>query len=277
MSFRRYIIELRVHNRDIGHFDELCAGQPAAEDVYSRPSPPVSNSPIRFSPSPTPSPDHTQNNQILSRQTPSPAFPVLHPQLQGFVPLDNSRRQSPDISANTMTTTNDFNPQPNGRPYHTAPAGRQILAPANRGPVPRLSRSGTDRSYDAPADPPLSTNGSDTAHELQSSNMSHEDKTKRYSTGTSGTFGRWDAGLQSASGQEETQSPSNERNTVGGYCSVRRQLTCLGDAKPSSLGSSGGREPEHTQTSCISYGLFSCHCLLQNCFIPKPNFGLGVC
>jgi len=209
--------------RDIGYFDALCPGQlgPSTSSPSLRPtSTPSSPGQVHLTPSPNALPNGSSSN-IVSR--PPSSFPMPQPQIRGFVAREDLRRQSSGTSATTATTVNEFNPQPNGRPYSTFPASRQNLSFPNPNPAPRLSRTGTARSIGTSTYSGVQSSPSHSAqgHErVTQSDIGHDDRSNRYSTGTSATFGKWDNGLKIAMGQEDQLDAVSERSPVSKVSSL---------------------------------------------------------
>jgi len=249
-----------IQSRDIGYFDVLCPGQPEPSDSISPAKSSTSGPPqIRL----TPSPNMNGNppNNLVNQSTCYPSFPVPQPQVQGFA-LDGMRRRSSGTSATTMTTTGDYDPQPNGRPYSTVPASRQNLAFPNPHPAPHLSRSGTGRSIDISGYSTSMTSPSESAQEHErytQSDAGHGEGNKRNSTGTTATFGRWDQGLKLAMGQDDGLDAVTERSPVSlallavAYTDVR-----TGDTRQRYVGGSCSRGRGPLNTGNFSASLY-CH------------------
>ena len=180
---------------------------------------------VRLSPPPNALANGNSSNSAVNRLSSSS---VLQPQLRGFVAGNDMRRRSSGTSTATMTTTTDFSPPPNSRPYATAPVGRQNLAFPTPNPAPRLSRAETGRSVDTSLNSITRTSSSHSAQghgRVVQSDVGHEDVAKRFSTGTAATFGKWDIGLQSATGPEEHRDVFNSRSPVCGL--TLRRCACL--------------------------------------------------
>ncbi|WWD19518.1 hypothetical protein CI109_103979 [Kwoniella shandongensis] len=201
----RYIVGpfMRSHAqqavRDIGHVDALCPGIPNS----------TASSPGMFPTSnPVTPPLGQRTNGIVPRESyPNnnagyPPQSQYQPQIiQGFVPR-TERRQSFATTATTDTTTtatHEFGgagggPQRSlsGRGYNTMPNQRRDVA-AFPSPNPSRPRS----TETTPASPVDSLQERFTQSEI-GHGSGVEDYNKRYSTGTSATFGRWDKGLRSA-------------------------------------------------------------------------------
>jgi hypothetical protein len=201
------------HRRDIGHFDALCPGPPGGNvPSPGPPSRPDSSSPglvpnqiQRLTPSPG-LPNGAPSFPPGTQQW-SPSFPAAQQQpIQGFIPRDDSRRKSSGTSVTTTTTTTtapDFGPTANGRTFSTAPNRASVTFPSAN-PAGGLRRTASqaysiDTSLQSPS-LPVDSYPERMAH----SELGHgEERSTRYSSGTTATFGRWDMGLKSAMEEEE--------------------------------------------------------------------------
>ena len=197
---------------DIGYVEPLCPGAPrpapkSSPGIQSVSSIPTSSSSPRptssgqpsfltnFSPSPQPAyppgsaPPPIQADTMSytpTRFDPSrPATFAGHPTplIQGFTPSNNFQRQPSTGSTSTNTTTTTTTAA--GRPYSAAPIPNPTF------PVP--APSAFTPLKQEPTSSPLMSSGS---HDRSSD--SHDSRSKRYSTATAATFGRWDQDLHNA-------------------------------------------------------------------------------
>jgi hypothetical protein len=148
----------RANGSDIGHIDQLCGGPPRS----ARPQ-----------------------SSIFTVNTP-PLSANASPAPQGFVAPDPRR-----VSTSTITTVTtaeragDFSPTPSNRPYSTVPNRQTLTFPiAQPTPMP-LPGSPAPGSI------------SEFSHS-QMDATSETGHTNRYSTMTTGTFGKWDQTLRSS-------------------------------------------------------------------------------
>lgn len=205
--------------RDIGYVESLCPGVPAP-GLTSNPS---------FAPSlPSTNPSSRQPSvgpgQIpATTPSPQPPFPpngfyangnqrAVSQPIQGFTPRNDFRRKSSGTSTMTTTTTTTFDQnahaqnQLNARPQSMQNWPNVAFPTAS--PAPALQRSGTARTVETEYSVPQSPiESADDRSRFARSEVGHGDDSKRYSTGTTATFGRWDKELRMAIAKGDGSNP----------------------------------------------------------------------
>lgn len=203
--------------RDIGYVESLCPGVPPPPGLTPSLGPSLPNStPSSRQPSVAP-------GQIPAlTPSPQPPFPpngfyanangqrTASQPIQGFTPRNDFRRKSSGTSTMTTTTTTTFDQQAhaqnqlNARPQSMQSKPNVAFPMAS--PAPALQRSSTGRMREADHSVPQSPvdSNDDRSRFIQSPDMGHRDDPKRYSTGTTATFGRWDKDLRMAMAKGDT-------------------------------------------------------------------------
>lgn len=205
-------------DRDIGYVESLCPGVP---------TPGLTPAPS-FGPSlPSSNPSSRQPSVApgqISTLTPSPQPPfppngfyangtgqrAVSQPVQGFTPRNDFRRKSSGTSTMTTTTTTTFDQhahaqnQLNARPQSMQPKSNVAFPTAT--PAPALQRAGTGRTLETNSVPQSPVESIEDRSRFVKSDMGHGDD-KRYSTGTTATFGRWDKDLRMAMAKGDGASP----------------------------------------------------------------------
>ncbi|ODN81487.1 hypothetical protein L202_01910 [Cryptococcus amylolentus CBS 6039] len=201
--------------RQIGYVESLCPETPSIPNAPTFPDMLATDKPL-----PPRTASMAPHNGVPPVFVRAPSQP--HP-IQGYTPRHQHKRQSSMGSTNTDTTTtgttatHDFSPQVagNGRGYQSVPNQRRSMDVTFPQAHPSRPKTAEPQDVDEPPSPVSSL-----PYQRQDSNeWVNDEASRRFSSVTTGTFGRWDLNTDvqtrhGRSNSEATQTPTTPVRTT---------------------------------------------------------------